>query len=64
MDKTKLTSVKILKSLYNDFKIATVNSKMTLQKLTNRAIHLYMNNEEYRDKIETTSELTVSGSNF
>ena len=64
MDNTKLTSVKILKSLYDSFKVATVNTKMTLQKLTNRAIHLYMNNEEYRDKIETTSELTVSGSNF
>ena len=33
MDKTKLTSVKILKSLYDSFKVATVNTKMTLQKI-------------------------------
>ena len=64
MDNTKLTSVKILKNLYNSFKLATVNTKMTLQKLTNRSVHLYMNDKEYRDKIETMDELIVSGSNF
>ena len=64
MDKTKLTSVKILKSLYDSFKLATVNTKMTLQKITNRSVYLYMNDKEYRDKIETTDELTISGSNF
>ena len=64
MDNTKLTSVKILKSLYDSFKVATVNTKMTLQKITNRSIYLYMNDEEYRDKIETTDNLTISGSNL
>ena len=64
MDKTKLTSVKILKSLYDSFKVATVNTKMTLQKITNRSVYLYMNDKEYREKIETTDELTISGSNL
>ena len=64
MDNTKLTSVKIIKSLYNSFKLATVNTKMTLQKITNRSIHLYMNDNNYKDIIETTDDLTVSGSNF
>tara|TARA_R110000824_G_scaffold66026_8_gene171670 strand:- start:701 stop:895 length:195 start_codon:yes stop_codon:yes gene_type:complete len=64
MDNTKLTSVKILKSLYNSFKVATVNTKMTLQKITNRSMHLYMTDEKYRDKIETTDNLTISGSNL
>ena len=64
MDNKKLTSVKILKSLYDSFKLATVNTKMTLQKITNRSVYLYMNDKEYRDKIETMDELTVSGSNF
>ena len=64
MDNTKLTSVKILKSLYDSFKLATVNTKMTLQKITNRSVYLYMNDDEYRDKIETTDELTISGSNL
>ena len=64
MDNTKLTSVKILQDLYGKFKVATVNTKMTLQKLTNRSIHLYMNDNNYKDIIETTDDLTVSGSNF
>ena len=64
MDNTKLTSVKILKSLYDSFKVATVNTRMTLQKITNRSVHLYMTDDKYRDKIETMDELTISGSNF
>jgi|TARA_Y100001938_G_scaffold121003_1_gene168234 hypothetical protein len=64
MSNTKLTSVKILKHLYNSFKVATVNTKMTLQKITNRSVHLYMTDEKYRDKIETMDELNISGSNF
>ena len=64
MDKAKLTSVKILKSLYDNFKLQTVNTKMTLQKITNRSIDMYLNDEQFRENIETNSNLTVSGSNF
>ena len=41
-DNTKLTSVKILENLYNQFKLKTVNTKMTLQKLTNRSVDMYL----------------------
>ena len=41
---TKLTSVKIIKSLYEQFKFKTVNSSMNLQKLVNRSVHQYLNN--------------------
>tara|TARA_Y100001937_G_C7128636_1_gene336108 strand:+ start:1594 stop:1788 length:195 start_codon:yes stop_codon:yes gene_type:complete len=64
MKNTKLTSVKILKHLYGSFKTATVNTKMTLQKLTNRSVHLYMTDKKYRDEIETMDDLIISGSNF
>ena len=64
MDKTKLTSVKILKILYEDFRVKTINSSMNLQKLTNRAINMYLTDENFRNKLETHDELTVSGSNF
>ena len=64
MNKAKLTSVKILKSLYDNFKLQTVNTKMTLQKITNRSIDMYLNDEQFRENIETNSNLTVSGSNF
>ena len=64
MNNTKLTSVKILKILYERFKVSTVNSDMTLQKLTNRAIDLYLDSDEFREKVEIHDDLTVSGSNF
>ena len=64
MDKSKLTSVKILEHLYKRFKRETVNTDMTLQKLTNRSIDLYLLNSEYRNNIENYTNLIVSGSNL
>ena len=60
----KLTSVKIIESLYNNFKLKTVNSNMNLQKLVNRAIHQYLNDEEIKESIETYDKLHLSGSQF
>ena len=64
MDNMKLTSVKILGSLYNKFKLVTVNTKMSLQKITNRSVYLYINDEKFKEEIETYDNLSVSGSNF
>ena len=62
INKSKLTSVKILEDLYKRFKATTVNTKMTLQKLTNRSIDLYLTDENYKNTIETYNNLTNSGS--
>ena len=64
MNNSKLTSVKILEDLYKRFKATTVNTKMTLQKLTNRSIDLYLMDENYKNTIETHDNLTASGSNL
>ena len=64
MNKSKLTSVKILEDLYKRFKQTTVNTKMTLQKLTNRSIDLYLMDENYKNKLETHDNLISSGSNL
>ena len=64
MKNTKLTSVKILESLYEKFKLNTVNTKMTLQKLTNRSVDRFLTDEKFREEIETYENLVVSGSNF
>ena len=64
MKNTKLTSVKILESLYERFKLNTVNTKMTLQKLTKRSVDRFLTDEKFREEIETYDNLTVSGSNF
>ena len=64
MKNTKLTSVKILENLYDRFKLNTVNTKMTLQKLTNRSVDRFLTDEKFREEIETYDNLTISGSNF
>ena len=64
MNNSKLTSVKILEDLYKRFKQTTVNTKMTLQKLTNRSIDLYLTDDNYKNKLETHDNLTASGSNL
>ena len=64
MKDIKLTSVKVLESLYKRFKINTVNSSMTLQKITNRAINLYLTDDGFKDTLDNTDELFISGSNF
>ena len=64
MKNTKLTSVKILEALYERFKLNTVNTKMTLQKLTNRSVDKFLNDKEFKEEIETYDNLTASGSNF
>ena len=64
MNKSKFTSVKILEDLYKRFKSTTVNTKMTLQKLTNRSIDLYLTDKQFKDKLEEYSGLINSGSNL
>ena len=64
MKNTKLTSVKIIESLYERFKLNTVNTKMTLQKLTNRSVDRFLQDEKFREEIETYDNLIISGSNF
>ena len=62
MDNTKLTSVKILKILYERFKVSTVNSDMTLQKLTNRCVDLYLKDDEFKELVDSNDDLKISGS--
>ena len=58
----KLTSVKIVDRLFEDFKISSIKHKFNLQKLVNRSVHLYLNNEDFRKTIHNHTDLTVSGS--
>tara|TARA_B100001175_G_C19428068_1_gene599701 strand:+ start:362 stop:559 length:198 start_codon:yes stop_codon:yes gene_type:complete len=58
----KLTSVKIVDHLFDDFKVSSIRYKFNLQKLTNRALHLYLTDEEFRKKLHNHTDLVVSGS--
>ncbi len=60
----KLTSVKILRELYTQFKRVTLDDKMSLQKLVNRSLTLYVEDPKFKNKIDSFSELQVSGSQF
>jgi len=62
MDITMLTSVKILIELYEKFK--DEDSEMTLQKLVNRSMDLYLKDEEYKKLITEHEELVESGSSL
>ena len=62
--KTKLTSVKVLKDLYINFKHICLDNDMNLQKLVNRSIFLYNNDDIFREKIDVTNDLFASGSNL
>ena len=58
----KLTSVKIVDHLFEDFKVSSIRHKFNLQKLANRAVHLYLTDEEFRKKLHNHTNLTISGS--
>lgn len=49
--KHKLTSVKIIDDVYLNFKQDIINTDMTLQKLVNRTIDLYLSDISFRKKI-------------
>ncbi len=51
MKKLKLTSVKIKDDLHKQFKIECINDDINLQKITNRTIFLYLNDDTFRKKI-------------
>jgi hypothetical protein len=59
MDKKEmtLTSVKVQSGLFEEFKVATVRYKFSLQKLTDRAIHLYLTDESFRKMIHNHTNL-------
>ena len=64
MSNTKLTSIKLLSNIYKQFKILGIQEGITLQKVVNRSLYLYLNDLEFRNRVDTVDELEVSGSNF
>jgi len=47
----QLTSVKVPEDLFEQFKIACVKYKFSVQKLTERCMFLYLTNEEFRKSV-------------
>tara|TARA_B100000131_G_scaffold310697_1_gene342661 strand:- start:39 stop:245 length:207 start_codon:yes stop_codon:yes gene_type:complete len=60
----KTTSVKIIEDLYNDFRHASLDEDINLQKLVNRCVMLYVNDKQFRKKLNEEIQLEESGSSF
>ncbi len=65
MAELKLTTVKVIKKLYDeDFKITTIQGGLNFQRLVNRTLDLYTKNEEFRKQLNEYTTLQISGSQF
>ena len=58
----KLTTVKVLSENYSKFKLKTIDSPMTLQKLVNRAIEQYLKDEKFEKKLDEERYLITTTS--
>lgn len=57
--KQVLTSVKIDNDLFDKFKIECIKRKFSFQKLSERAIHLYLTNEDFRKQLHNHNNLSL-----
>ena len=64
MADTKLTTVKIIKDVYSKFKKLSFDSNITLQKLVNRSLNKYIEEEDFRNQINNYQNLHESCSQF
>ena len=55
----QLSSVKVLRLLFDQFKIECVKTKFSLQKLADRSLHLYLTDENFRKQIHNQTNLTL-----
>ena len=54
-----LTSVKVKSDLFENFKIECVKRKFSFQKLADRAVYLYLTDEDFRKTITNQSNLEL-----
>jgi len=54
-----LTSVKIKSDLFEEFKVECVRRKFSFQKLADRAIHLFLTDEDFRKQITNHHNLEL-----
>lgn len=52
-----LTSVKVSEDNFTEMKIKMITTKFSLQKLVDRSIYLYLNDEDFRKKVHDLNDL-------
>ena len=55
----KLTSVKLDETMFEEFKVSCVRHKFSFQKLSERTIHLYLTDEDFRKRIHSHNDLSL-----
>ena len=55
----QLTSVKLDKDLFEQFKVECIKRKFSFQKLSERAVHLYLTDETFRKHVHSHSDLSL-----
>ena len=58
-----LTTLKLEPQMFDDFKVLCVRTKFNLSKLVDRAMHLYINDEEFRKLMHTYKHETTGSLN-
>lgn len=58
-----LTSVKVKSDLFENFKIECVKRKFSFQKLADRALFLYLTDEDFRKQITNQINLDLNDNN-
>ncbi len=59
----RLTSIKLLSDVYSKFRSESKLQNITLQKLVNRSMYLFLNDEDFRSTIRDTKELSENYKN-
>ena len=55
----QLTSVKVDKDIFEAFKIETIKTKFSLQKLADRCMHLYLTDHEFQTLVHNHMNLEL-----
>lgn len=59
MSEKKLTSVRVEQELFEQFKIQCVRHKFSFQKLADRAIFLYLTDDEFRNTLHKQTDISI-----
>ena len=59
----QLTSVKIDKELFEQFRVECIKRKFSFKKLSERAVHMYLSDENFRKRIHSHSDLNLEEQN-
>jgi hypothetical protein len=62
--KRVITSVKIPQTLYEDFKVTSIKTKMNLQDIVERAMFMYLTDSQFRQTIHEQYNTYYTGSSI